>query len=249
MKIDVYRAAVCAALLLVAACGGPKEDPILLLSADEALAEGKALIEREKWTQAREYLDHAFSVAPNSVQGREALLLSADTLFLQGGGTNFIKAEAKYRDFLNRFPTSDRSDYVQFQIASSLFERVEKPDRDQTVTRQAEAAFEDLITLYPTSDYAEKAREELVSVRNNLAEHEYLVGYFYLRFRLPAAAVNRFEGLLENFPHYEEVDKVLFHLGMAYDRTQQEEKADEVYARLRSEYGDSEYIQKLAKAR
>ncbi len=247
MRVEIHRLVACAAIVL-AACGGPREDPLLRLSADEALAEGKALMEREKWRSAREHLDHAFSIAPNSAQGREALLLSADTLFFEGGNS-FIKSEAKYRDFLNRFPTSNRADYVQFQIANSLFERMEKPDRDQTVTREAEDAFRDLIALYPTSEYVERAREAVVLVEGNLAEHEYLVGYFYLRFRLPAAAADRFEGLLESFPAYSEVDKILYHLGIAYRRTDQEEKAQEVFARLTSEYGDSEWASQVGKAK
>ena len=43
-----------------------------------------------------------------------------DALYLAGGEQNYIRAEAKYRDFQNRFPTSQRGDYVLFQIANSL---------------------------------------------------------------------------------------------------------------------------------
>ena len=91
---------------------------------------------------------------PNSTIGRESLLLAADTYYLQGNNANYIQAEAKYRDFLNRFPTSEQSAYVQFQIANSLAKRMERPDRDQAVTRKALEAYQDLIRLYPTSEYA-----------------------------------------------------------------------------------------------
>jgi outer membrane protein assembly factor BamD (BamD/ComL family) len=92
---------------LVAGCGGVKEDPILQLSAEEALEIGKELMEKKKYSQAREYLSHTFEVAPNSAAGREALLLVADAYYLDGGSENFIRAEAKYRDFLNRFPVQE----------------------------------------------------------------------------------------------------------------------------------------------
>ena len=102
-----------------------RQDPLLQLSAAESLAEGQRLMALEKYAQARKYLTHAFEVEPNSVSGREALLLVADSLYKQGGTQNLVQAEAKYRDFLNRFPTSDRAPYVQYQIGASLAGRVE----------------------------------------------------------------------------------------------------------------------------
>jgi len=229
--------------LLAAGCrsGRVREDPILRLSAAEALAEGKRLLAIEKYEQARKYLMHAFEVEPNSAGGREALLLAADALFLQGGSQNLIQAEAKYRDFQNRFPTSDRSAYVQFQIAKCLAGRTERPDRDQAISLKALQALDDLVRLYPDSQYAEAAKEEIRRVRATLAEHEFLVGLFYLRYGLPLAAVERFERLLAEHPDYGQRDKVIYHLGLAYERAQRSEDSQAAFARLRSEHPDSPY--------
>ncbi len=238
------------AALAPAACSGRgREDPILRLSAEESLAKGRELMDAGKYLQAHDYLTHAFEAEPNSVAGREALLLAADALYLAGGTENSIKAEAKYRDFQNRFPTSDRSDYVQFQIANSLARRMERPDRDQSVTRQALEAYHDLVTLFPTSEHVEQARQQVEVARNRLAEHEYLVGYFYTRFRLAPAAIRRFEGLLEDYPEYDQKDKVLYHLGLAYRLSEQPDKAAETFARLRSEYPESRYASEIPEER
>ncbi len=96
--------------LAVTAChsSGPAVDPILKLSAEESLAQGKELLTKQKYEKARPYFTHAFEVEPNSTVGRESLLLAADTYYLQGGTTNYVQAEAKYRDFLNRFPTATK---------------------------------------------------------------------------------------------------------------------------------------------
>lgn len=248
------RALVSTALLLIAALlgawgcgGGAKEDPILRLSAAESLDAGKELMEAGKYLKASEYLTHAFEVEPNSPAGREGLLLAAESLYLQGGEDNYIKAEAKYRDFQNRFPTSGRADYVQFQIANALFERMERPDRDQSVTREAAQAYQDLVTLFPTSEYIAEAREKLEQVHDNLAEHEFLVGRFYMRFRLIPAAITRFEYLLEAYPEYSETDKVIYYLGLAYKISDKTEEAREQFERLRSEHPDSEYLGEVPK--
>lgn len=232
-------------ILLPGCRSAGREDPILRLSAAEALETGKGLMEDGKYSQARRYLSHAFEVEPNSVSGREALLLVADSLFLQGGGQNLIQAEAKYRDFLNRFPTSDRAPYVQFQIANTLAKRVERPDRDQNATRQAVRAYEELLRVYPGSEHAAEGEERRQELLGLLAEHEFLVGRFYIRFGLPSAAVGRFEHLLENYPGYPEMDKVYFHLGMAKSKLGEQEEAIQWFDRLREEFPESPLVSSI----
>jgi len=236
---------ILVALTFVACKGGVKQDPILRLSADEALTQGKEMMGREKYTQAAGYLDHAFEVAPNSAIGREALLLSADSYYLNGGTASYVKAESKYRDFLNRFPTSDRSDYVQMQIANCLAEQMLKPDRDQTATLKALTAFQGVLQLYPTSDYVEEVQTRIVEIRQALAEHEYKVGRYNYRRRLYTAAAWRLEDLKEEFPDFEEMDKVLFILGMSLGKGGRPEEAIKTFEELTTEYPDSPFVKKL----
>jgi outer membrane protein assembly factor BamD len=241
------------ALLVLAALGGlgagcksgEAVDPILRLSAEESLARGRELMADEKYARARDFLSHAFEVAPNTVEGREALLLVADCFYLDGGRGNYIQAEAKYRDFLNRFPTSDRAPYVQFQIANSLAQRMGRPDRDLTATHEALEAYLDLLRLYPTSEYAAQAREKIRLVEENLAEHEYMVGDFYLRYRLPRAAAERFEYLLETYPAYSDKERVLYKLGVAQARGLLAEEARETFERLGREFPESPFLSRL----
>ncbi len=236
------------ALLVLGACAGEeREDPILRLSAEESLEQGNELMAKEKYALAREYLQHAFEVEPNSAIGREALLLVADTHFLQGGFQNHVRAEAKYRDFQNRFPTSSKAAYVQYQIAASLAKRMRPPDRDQSITRQALEAFEDVIRVFPTSDYVVESREQMIEIRQRLAESEFLKGRFNQKLRLHLAAVDRFEDLLEVYPEYREIDKVLFYLSESLEKLERAEDAEEARQRLRDEHPDSEYLAELEK--
>jgi outer membrane protein assembly factor BamD len=240
----------CAVLLSAFSCKshGVRKDPLLDLAAGESLSTGKQLFDKHKYAQARKYFQHAFEAEPNSSAGREGLLLAADTLYLDGGQTNLIQAEAKYRDFQNRFPTSEKAPYVQFQIARSLVGRMERPDRDQSVAQKALEALRDLQRLYPTSDYSAQAQEEVKTVRKNLAEHEFVVGRFYLRYGLPGAAVQRLEYLLSNYPEYDQRDKVLYHLGRAYNDQGQKEKAQAQFDKLRTDFPQSKFLVKAGKA-
>jgi len=237
--------AVLLVLLAVSCKSGPKEDPILRLAAAESLTLGKELLAKKKYERARPYFTHAFEVEPNSAIGREGLLLAADTYYLQGSPSSYVQAEAKYRDYLNRFPTSVQAPYVQFQIANSLAKRMEKPDRDQSGTRKALEAYQELIRLYPTSEYAQQGQEQIKLVQANLAEHEFQIGRFYLRYGLPPAAVARFDHLLAAFPDYPDKGKVYYHLGIAYQKMKQAEEAQKAFDRLRAEAPDSPWAAKI----
>ena len=251
LRFPLHRAGALLALALLAVaapgCKGGivKEDPILQLAAAESLTEGKRLLEAGKHSQARKYLSHAFEIEPNSVSGREALLLVADSLYLEGGSDNLIQAEAKYRDFLNRFPTSDRAAYVQLQIGNALAGRVERPDRDQSVTLQAVTAFEELMRLYPASVEAATASDKIAELRQRLAEHEFLVAFFYYRYGLPNATANRLQVLLTAYPEYTPKDKVYYYLGMAHDKMGELEEADKWFEKLRQEFPQSEFVAEI----
>lgn len=242
---------VLALLLLTALTGacksGVENDPILRLSAAEALQTGTELMAAEKYAKARDYLTHAFEVEPNSEGGRRALLMVADSHFLHGGEVNWIRSESRYRDYLTRFPTSERADYVQYQIARSLAERVERPDRDQTATEQAIAEYQTLQRLFPSSQYAVLAADEISRLRARLAEHHFVVGDFYIRYRNPRGAEGRFKRLLEEYPGYPERDKVLYHLGKSLMRQRLYGEAKETFDRLRNEYPTSEWIEEIPK--
>ncbi len=243
-------------LLSIFGCGSARrDDPILKLSATESLVEGKRLLEDKKYRVAKKYLLHAFEVEPNSASGRDGLLLAADALFDAGGSQAWIESESRYRDFLNRFPTSPRADYAQLRVAQSLARRMEKPNRDQEVTRKAYKAFEDLVRLYPTSDKTDLARMEMTNLRQVLAEHEWVVAHYYFRAsgggkrsrRLATPAVARMEYLLDNYPDYSQKDKIYAHLCRAHDRLEQPEKAAEACATLKEQFPQSKYIEKLPK--
>lgn len=224
-----------------------REDPLLRLSSAEALEIGRELLEQKKYNKAREHFQHAFEVEPNSRGGREALLLVADTLFTQGGKVRMAEAEGKYRDYLTRFPTSDRAAYVQYRIGASLVAQLGRVDRDQAPTRRAIEAFDELIRLYPTSEHVEEAEARIVELRSRLAEHEYEVAAFYLRYGLPVAAAGRFQWIVDNYPSYPELDRVLFELGTVQTQLGKIDEAGAAFERLRTDHPDSPFVTRIPK--
>ena len=190
----------------------------LLTEPKEVLFEkGKELLAKKKYDQGRKYLNHVFETYPNEQMGREALLLVADSYFNQKTTTGYTEARYRYRDYLNRYPGAPRRDYARYQFALCYDKEHEKPDRDQTATREAIEQYRSLIREFPDSGYAGAARERVRQLTDLLAEHDFGIGYFYLRKGSTAAALSRFTSLEQRYPDYGARDKLYYYEGLALD--------------------------------
>ena len=248
----LLAAAVAAALIGSAAgCAskGPKKpDKItqeLLTQPKEVLFEkGKELLARKKYEDGRKYLNHVFETYPNETMGRESLLLVADSYFAQKSTTGYTEARYRYRDYLNRYPGAPRRDYARYQFALCYDKEHEKPDRDQTATREAIDQYRSLIREFPDSGYAGAARERVRQLTDLLAEHDFGIGYFYLRKGSTAAALSRFTVIEQRFPDYGAKDKLFYYEAVAMERLGRKDEAKRYYERIVQEFPQSDYARK-----
>ena len=249
-------AAALAALALLAGCasaGSPKKpDKItqeLLNSPKEVLFEkGKDLFDKKKFDQGRKYLNFVFETYPNEKEGRQALLLVADSYFRQGGTTGYTEARFRYRDYLNRYPGAPQRDYARYQFALCYDQEHEKADRDQTSTREALQQYRVLLQEFPNSTYVTVALERIRRLTDALADHEFGVGYFYIRKGAPAAALGRFTAIEQRFPEYAAKDKLFYYEAEALRRLGRGEEASRYYSRVIEEFPASEFA-KMARGR
>jgi len=228
--------------------GTKKPDKItqeLLNSPKEVLFEkGKALLAKKKYDEGRKYLNFVFETYPNDLEGRQALLLVADSFFRQGSTTGYTEARFRYRDYLNRYPGAPQRDYARYQFAYCYDKEHEKPDRDQTSTREAIQQYQVLLQEYPNSTYVSVARERIRKLTDLLADHEFGVGYFYMRKGSPGAALSRFTSIEQRYPDYTGRDKLFFYWGEALRRLGRPEEAARYYARVVEEFPASQYAKK-----
>ena len=245
-------AVLLAALLVSAGCksagGTKKPDKItqeLLTQPKEALFDkGKALIAKKKYDQGRKYLNYVFETYPNETVGREALLLVADSYFQQKSAAAYTEARYRYRDYLNRYPGAPNRDYARYQFAFCYDKEHETPDRDQTATLEAIEQYRSLIREFPDSGYSGAARERIRRLTDLLAEHDFGVGYFYLRKGSTAAALSRFVQVEQRFPDYGSRDKLFFYQAQALARLGRTGEAVSYYNRVLEEFPQSDFARK-----
>jgi outer membrane protein assembly factor BamD len=236
-------------ILSTLACGGKDEISDSRLGgrpADTILMErGTNALEDKDWLEARGYFQQLLDTYPRSQLAGDARLGIADTFFHQKGAGNKILAIAEYRDFLTFFPNHPRADYAQYQIALGYYDQIHSSDRDQEPTRTAVEEFQKLAELYRNSLYAEEGRKLLQECFERLAEHEFQVGYFYLKTRKWCrGAIPRLKSVLEEYPTYSEPDKVYYHLGEAHELCNSPSEAVPYYQSVIDNYPESKFKKK-----
>src|SRR5688572_13815405 len=191
-------------------------DPELLaLSKEDAFARGEEQFGRRKWQRARTYFTHVYENFPNDPLGRRSLLRIADTYYEQGDAVNLVEAQYKYRDFINRYPTSEQADYAMLRIAMCSYKQMEKPDRDQQKTREAVEKFDDMLKTFPKSALRAEAEGKRQEALDRLARHEHIVARYYIKRGSFTSALQRLNFLVDTYPNYSDRAGVFYDLGTA----------------------------------
>lgn len=257
--LKLNRLTLIAALLLVAvACHHnrgqqqrpvrPLADPELLkMTKEQVYQRGEDWFVKKRYQKSRTYFGFVFENYPNDPLGRRALLRVADSYFAQGDSVNLVEAQYKYRDFINRYPGSDKADYAMLQIAMVSYQQMERPDRDQTKTKEALDKLNDMVRTYPKSPLRADADKKTADVLDHLAKHEHIVARYYIKRRSYHAAEQRLNFLLQTYPNYDDRPGAFFDLGTSLDGLGRKAEARLYFERVLSEYPKSLYSERAKK--
>jgi len=194
-------------------CSSSKDDDQLLeelanLDKEAIFERAEELYGSKKYDDARKFFSFVYDTFPNDPLGHKAALRVADTFSVRRDVTSLTEARLRYRDFANRYPNDPDRDYALLMIGHTYTTKRLKPDRDLSSLQEAVNAYRQLVNLYPNSRYASEARDRLADLHQLLAEHEWLVAWFYMRNKRWAGAQWRLEYLKENYPEYTRMDRV-----------------------------------------
>ena len=239
-----------AVVALAASCHrGPRSyqpvvDPELLkMTREQIFQRAEEYFAKERWQKARSYYSHLYETYPNEPLGRRSLLRVADTYYEQGDPVNLVEAQYKYRDFINRYPTSEQADYATLRIAMCSYKQMERPDRDQQKTREALEKFDDMLRAYPNSQLKAEAEARRQEVLDRLARHEHVIARFYMKRGSWNAASQRLNYLIDQYPNFPQRDAVFFDLGQTLARLGRNGEARLYFERVITEFPQSEYAE------
>jgi outer membrane protein assembly factor BamD len=197
----------------VVGCSSSKQDTELLdelanLDKETIFERAENLYSDEKYQEARRLFSFVYDSFPNDPMGHKAALRVADTYSVKRDVTSLTEARLRYRDFANRYPNDPDRDYALLMVGQTYSARKLRPDRDLSDIGEALSAYQQLVNLYPNSRYVSEAQTRMEDLRELLAEHEWLVGEFYLRNKRYQGALGRFEFIRENYPDFSKIETV-----------------------------------------
>jgi outer membrane protein assembly factor BamD len=114
-------------------------------------------------------------------------------------------------------------------------------EQDQEAAKKAMEAFKKLVREYPESRYAADALAKIEISRGRLAQKELWVAAYYLGQGNPAAARQRLEGLIRDYPRTLVIPEALYRLGEVYAGEGRAQDAQEVFRRAAEEYPYTEW--------
>jgi len=230
---------------LLAGCAGSGSS-VREKSAQEWYDEGATLVAKKKYDEALEAFRQASGGYRGAALDADIQVALADTYFLK---EEYPAAVEAYSEFLRLHPHNTRADYAQFRIGLCWQKQMRGADRSQDPARKAAAAYEALLRGYPRSQLLEAGREGLTAARRRLAEHELNVADFYRRTGADRAAAGRYEVVLRDYADLGFADRVLFDLANCYRRLQEEEKAAQLFERLRRDFPESRFVREIESAK
>jgi outer membrane protein assembly factor BamD len=179
----------------------------LMTTADKQMKQGK-------FNEARVTLRHLEQYLPGSAEFPKAKLMLGDSFFFQPS-PSYPEAEVEYTSFLNYFPRHELRDYAMYHRGLCHFSSIESAERDQTETRKALEGFQQLIAESPGSPYAGETRAKILQCWRRIAEHELIVGVFYVNTYYYPGAERRLKTLLETYPDYVDRERAYYYLAEA----------------------------------
>jgi len=161
--------------------------------------EGIKQLKKKKYLDAADTFTKIKDRYPYSDQALLAQIKLADALYYD---KKFDEALAAYKEFEKLHPTNKAIPYVIYQQGMCFYRQRSTIDRDQSFTQKALDEFRRLQKKFPSSEYAARADKYIGRCRQDLAEHEFYVADFYLRTKRYTSALDRFQGLAQEYPSF-----------------------------------------------
>ena len=128
----------------------------------------------------------------------------------------------------------------------SYYDQMKPVEQDQGITTKAMEAFKTLVREYPESRYAADALAKIDICSGRLAQKELWVASYYITQGNPAAARQRLENVIKNYPRSLVIPEALYRLGEVYTGDGRAQEAQETFRRLATEFSYTEWGRRAA---
>ncbi len=212
MKFYSLTLALSAGILL-AACSGEDDEAYESMTPQQIYSEAENQAAEGDFKDAAEIFEEIERLYPYSEWARRGTIMAA---YYYGQTEDFEKSRSAGQRFLVSYPGDENAAYAQYLVAMSYYDQLDDRGRDQKNTMSALQELQAVTENYPGSDYARSAELKFDLAVNHMASKEMEIGRFYLKRGNYAAAINRFQFVVENYDTTAQVPEALHRLVEAY---------------------------------
>lgn len=239
------RVIILICILLCAGCAyfQDQEDETQDWTAERLYAEARGQLDSGNYTKAVELYEKLEGRFPFGVYGQQALLDLAYAYFKNDETDASISAADR---FIKLYPQNAHVDYAYYLKGLANFNRgkgfterylpIDAAQRDPDSALKAFQDFSEMARLFPDSPYADDARQRMVYLRNQLADHEVNVASYYMRRGAFVAAINRAKYVVEKYPRTPAIPEALVIMAKAYKVMEMNDLSDDAIRVLEINY-------------
>lgn len=230
------------ALLALSACGDSKLEEDALIAEnkpiDELYDKAFTTFSKRSYKKAIEEFEEVERQHPTSEWAAQAQIMAAYSAYKAG---QFDEAIVILDRFVKLHPTHKSTAYAYYLMALCDYIQISDVGRDQKKSEDALVALNNVISRYPDSDYARDARLKIDLVNDHLAGKEMEIGRYYQRQLAYAAAINRFQTVINKYQTTSHAPEALHRLVECYLRLGAVDEAKKYAAVLGYNYPGSDW--------
>ncbi len=183
------------------------------LPPEQLYNNGVDALNQKRYTTSVRQFDAIEQNYPYSSWAVNAQLMHGYAEYLQNHYTEAVGALDR---FISLHPANQNIAYAYYLRALCYYEQIADIQRDQKGTQLALAALQDVVNRFPDSAYARDSRLKIDLCRDHLAGKEMEIGRWYEKQKLYAAAIGRFQRVVDDYQTTNHTPEALHRLTEIY---------------------------------
>jgi outer membrane protein assembly factor BamD len=205
---------------------------------DVLYRDGQTKLERSDFENARDDFQKIVTHYADTEYAPLARFLIAETYYRE---PLYDKAIKELEAFMAFYPSHRIADLAQYRLALSYYNQSKTVEQDQTNTAKALEALRKLVKEYPDSRYTPDALSKIDLSRERLAQKELWIANYNFTRQNYAAALQRIDAILKEYPRTLVVPETLYLLGEILTAQGKSADAQRAFQQLADQYPHTDW--------
>jgi outer membrane protein assembly factor BamD len=213
------------------------------MSAEKIYNQGKSSAKKERYAMAVkdfEALEARYPYGDYTCKAQLALIHAYykkdEAASATAAADRFIRMYPNHKDIDYVYYLKGLINYDENYSTAYRYFPIERSLRDPTLARESFDNFKTLLQRFPNSKYASDAKQRMIHLRNQLANHELYIAKHYLNKKAYIAAANRAGYIVNQFDQTEATPHALAIMVKAYQALGMEKLANDALVILNKNF-------------